>query len=93
MSFSINPFTMKIRQNIAVSENGFVFDPSSGDSYSLNSTGCEIVALIKEGFTFEEIREKMTQKYNVDNDPFERFFNEFVELLKHYQLIEEANND
>ena len=34
---------MRIKKNIAVSETGFVFDPTSGESYSINREGQEII--------------------------------------------------
>jgi hypothetical protein len=40
---------MLIKENIALSENGFVFNPSTGDSFTMNSTGKEVLMLIKEG--------------------------------------------
>jgi len=38
---------MKLKNNIAISETGFVFDPNSGDSYSLNTIGKEILEMVK----------------------------------------------
>jgi len=40
---------MIIKGNIALSENGFVFNPATGDSYTINNTGKEVLMLIKEG--------------------------------------------
>jgi len=34
---------MKISQNIAISENGFLFNPATGDSFSTNACGKEII--------------------------------------------------
>ena len=30
---------MKIRENLAVSDNGFVFDPETGESFTVNEVG------------------------------------------------------
>ena len=38
-----------LKKNIAVSESGFVFNPTSGDSFSLNTVGTEILKLMKDG--------------------------------------------
>ena len=38
---------MKLKKNIAISETGFIFNPSSGDSYSTNPIGLEIINLMK----------------------------------------------
>ena len=44
---------MLIKSNIALSDNGFVFNPSTGDSFTLNNTGKEVLILIKEGKNIE----------------------------------------
>ena len=40
---------MKLKKNIAISESGFVFDPTSGESFSLNPIAIEILNMLKEG--------------------------------------------
>ena len=39
---------MKMRKNIAVSDSGFIFNPGTGDSFSTNPIGMEIISMIKE---------------------------------------------
>jgi len=80
---------MQIKKNIAVSETGFVFDPTSGESYSINREGQEIMALLKDGKTAKEISEKMCAEYEIDPAGFEKYFYDFTGMLKQYQLIEE----
>ena len=36
---------MNIRKDIAISDTGFVFDPVTGESFSLNPIGVEILSL------------------------------------------------
>ena len=79
---------MKIKSNIAISDSGFVFDPSTGESFTFNATGLEIFRYLKEGKEIEEITEIITSKYDIDNHIFERFFYDFVSMLKQYQLID-----
>jgi hypothetical protein len=38
---------MRIRKNIAISENGFIFNPLTGDSFSVNETGIFIIQKTK----------------------------------------------
>ena len=80
---------MKIKKNIAVSETGFVFDPTSGESYSLNETGQEIIALLREDKSPEEIATIMTGEYEIDAAGFEKYFYDFLGMLRQFQLIEE----
>ncbi len=84
---------MEINKNIAISETGFVFDPSTGDSFMLNPIGLEIIRLIREGKTQEEIAALITEKYDVEESAFERYFYDFVSMLKHHQIIQEHEKD
>jgi hypothetical protein len=79
---------LKIKKNIAISDSGFVFDPGTGDSYSLNPTGLEIVQLIKSGKSYEEILQEMLAKYEMDGESFERYFYDFTTTLKQMKLTE-----
>lgn len=79
---------MKIKDNIAISETGFLFDPLTGESYSLNQTGKEILELLKEGKNEDEISEKMMTDYDVDKLTFERYLVDFIGMLKHFKIIE-----
>jgi hypothetical protein len=84
---------VKIKKNIAISDSGFVFDPGSGDSYSLNPSGLEIVQLIKSGKDFKEILETITEKYEVDRDSFERYYFDFIATLGQLHLTEPDGKD
>ncbi len=82
---------MIIRKNIAISESGFLFDPMSGESYSLNEQGSLIINLIREGRSEKEIIEHMTDIYEVDREDLERYFIDFIGMLKQFSLIEPEN--
>lgn len=80
---------MIIKGNIALSENGFVFNPSTGDSFTMNNTGKEVLLLIKEGKTLDEITKLMIEKYDVDSSTLERYLTDFVSDLTANNLTEE----
>lgn len=79
---------MRIKKNIAISEEGFLFNPSTGDSFSTNKIGCEIINLLKEGLTSREIVDIVYAKYDVDKKIFERDLDEFSTVLKEYNIID-----
>lgn len=79
---------MKVRKNIATSEEGFLFNPTTGDSFSSNPIGTEIILLMKEGKSSSEIIEVMCEKYDVDQVLFERDLEEFTTVLKEYNILE-----
>lgn len=80
---------MKIKSNIAISENGFLFDPATGESFSTNETGREILELMKQGKTEKEIRTIMTEWFEVEEQAFERYYLDFIGMLKQYQIVTE----
>ncbi|TFV94524.1 PqqD family protein [Algoriphagus kandeliae] len=78
---------LKLKSNVAISESGFVFDAGTGDSFSLNATGLEIVQLIQAGKDFPEILKILSEKYEVDPESFERYYYDFVATLKQMNLF------
>ncbi len=80
---------MKIKSNIAVSETGFVFDPTSGESYSINTVGQEILEQLKDGKKAEEISKAITSEYEIDEASFEKYYYDFIGMLRQFQLIDE----
>lgn len=79
---------MKLRKNIALSDSGFLFDPETGDSYSLNEIGMEIMDLLKQGKGLEEITSRITAEYDIDDTSFEKYYYDFIHSLEHFQLLE-----
>jgi len=79
---------MKIRKNIAVSENGFIFNPLTGDSFSVNQSGAFILHKLKEGESDENILKVLQEEYDLDAYTAEKDLNDFLSLLKSYQLTE-----
>ncbi len=75
--------------NLALSENGFIFDPTSGYSYNTNQTGYYILSLLKQGLKKEEIVEKIANEYEVSVDNFYRDFDFFILQLKSLGLVGE----
>lgn len=79
---------MKIRKNIAVSDSGFLFNPSSGDSFSVNEVGKTIIKLFQDGKSDEEIITLITQEYMIDKNAFEKDFYDFKNMLKTHKLTD-----
>jgi hypothetical protein len=80
---------MPIKENIALSENGFVFNPSTGDSYTLNNSGKEVMIMIKEGKNINQIEDLLFEKYDIDRISLERYLADFINDLSVYNLMEE----
>lgn len=79
---------MKIKRNIAISDSGFVFNPLTGDSYSANPIGCDIIKMMKENKSDLEIKNHIFEKYQTDYSTIEKDYYDFVNLLINYKLTD-----
>ncbi len=79
---------MKLKANVAVSETGFLFDPNTGESFSLNKTGQFILKLLKDNKDEAEVLEAVMEKYEVDPAVFQRYMDDFVRMLEQFNLLE-----
>ena len=84
---------MNIKKNIALSDSGFVFDPSSGDSFSTNPIGLEIIQQLKEGKSVESIKKEMLGKYMTDETTLEKDIYDFMKMLVKLNVAEEDKAD
>ena len=80
---------MRLRKNIAVSDTGFVFNPTTGDSYSINQVGQEILKLLKEEKSVEEVKSIFTSTYEIDGPSFEKYYFDFLSMLRQFELLDE----
>lgn len=80
---------MRFKKNIATSEAGFIFNPGSGDSFSSNPTGSEVLTYFKEDKSRQEIIEAICSRYDVEKNQFEKDFDDFLSQLRDFNLLEE----
>jgi len=79
---------MNIRKDIAISDNGFIFDPVTGESFSLNPIGVEILSLYKDGNEKNIITEVLLNKYDVPEIELEKSISDFEKMITDYNLTE-----
>ena len=82
---------MKITAEVKISDNGFVFNSRTGDSFNLNPFGLELMKYIEAENDFDQIKTQILEKYDIDDLSFEKDFYEFCALLKHHQIISQNN--
>lgn len=78
---------MKIHSNLAISDSGFIFNPSNGDSFSTNQVGSDIIRLMKDGKKPSEISKIMCDKYDVEARIFEKDYEDFMSHLRDHFLL------
>lgn len=79
---------MKIKKSIAVSKSGFIFNPSTGDSYTVNQVAAEILELLKESNSLEEVKQEILKKYDVNEKSLNEDLNDFSAHLQQLGLTE-----
>lgn len=79
---------MKLKRNIATSDNGFIFNPATGDSFTSNPIAAEILLLMKGGITFADIKQQVLHKYDVEPLQLDRDWEDWILQLKDANLLE-----
>ena len=78
---------MNINKNIAISETGFVFNPLTGDSFSTNPVGQEILRKLQNGSNREKLANHIVDLFSVDKGVIEKDISDFLMMLKSYQIL------
>jgi hypothetical protein len=79
---------MRIKKNIAVSASGLIFNPDTGESFTVNPMGALIINELKNGKSQDEIIKETTERYFVEKNTFEKDFEDFLGLLRNYSLVD-----
>jgi len=74
-------------KDLAISESGFLFDPYSGATFTLNHTGRFILQLLQEGKEIEDIESALRERFAVMDEDLRSDIYEFVNLLKENHLL------
>jgi len=82
---------VKLKKNIALSESGFVFDPSTGDSFSVNGTGIKILEYLKSGIAEADIVEYLCEHFDADKKLIREDLDDFINHLKQLKMIVHEN--
>jgi len=74
---------------LAISDSGFIFDPSTGQTYTTNETGLDIFRMLKEEKSLQDILQFIGTEYDIEDDTALRDVTQFLSQLKTYRLIDE----
>lgn len=79
---------ISIPTNLAVSDSGFLFLTSTGETFTLNEIGQFIFKQFQQNDSLEEVKKRVVQEYDVDLSSLEKDLNDFIAQLKAYNLVE-----
>jgi hypothetical protein len=80
--------TTRLKKGLRISDQGVVFDPSTGESFTLNPTGLAIIGMMADGTDEDGIFQKMSSDYQLTRSEFDRYYQDFLSVLKSSQLLE-----
>ncbi len=72
---------------LAINDEGFVFDPSTGESFTVTQTGLVILKGLKEERDNQELSKLLTEEYEVSTQEAERDVIDFIQRLRTYNLM------
>jgi hypothetical protein len=73
-----------VLRRLAISESGFVFDPASGDSFTVNDTGLAILRALQQDSDPRHVAERLLNEHAVSPRELERDLLEFFGSLREY---------
>jgi len=73
-------------KEIAFSDTGFLFNPVTGESFTVNSVGVGILNSLREGKSIQQIIDQLGADFQIEKETAERDLLDFMNLLKLYQL-------
>ena len=74
--------------SLAISDNGFIFKPSTGESLTTNEIGLMIINLLKEGKSADDIISAITEEFDVDAISAGRDLYEYLDFLKREKMLD-----
>ena len=75
------PSASSIRR-LAISESGFVFDPYSGRSFTVNETGIAVLKALQQEQSLDGLRAQLATDFEVAPQTLERDLSEFLGSLR-----------
>jgi hypothetical protein len=76
----------RLRQ-LMMNDEGFIFDPSTGESFTVNGTGLFILKALKEGKPLDTLVADLRENFEIDADEIERDVNDFINHLRIHNLL------
>lgn len=72
---------------LSITDDGFIFDPSSGTSFKVNGTGLSIIHALIDNKSTAVIAEELYDGLNLTSNEVEKDIIDFVTALRAYGLV------
>jgi len=74
-------------ENLAVSDTGFVFDPTSGATFTLNASGLVILNALRKGLSFDETLVRLRDRFHDVGGDAKDDLTDFVSCLRQHGIV------
>jgi hypothetical protein len=71
-------------RRLAISESGFVFDPVSGNNFTVNNTGLVVLRYLQQTQNFTSLIEELQKRFDAGANDIERDVIEFIGMLREF---------
>jgi PqqD family protein of HPr-rel-A system len=77
--------------DLALSDTGFAFDPRTGATYTINTTGLLVLQAMKEGLSRDAIGERLKERFDARGADVVRDIEDFIALLEQHGIVGESH--
>lgn len=68
--------------DLMLNDRGFVFDPASGETFQLSTTGLRIVRLLQQGLDSDAVLARVMEEFDADENTIRRDLEDFLQSLE-----------
>jgi hypothetical protein len=77
-------------KDLAISENGFVFDPYSGGTFTLNATGQVVIKGLRDGLSKAEIVARLKNEFDGVTNRLQEDVQDFMRTLDEFGMLSDV---
>ncbi len=81
------PATKNHLERLAINDEGFIFDPVTGQSYTTNKIGIAVLQHLKENASAADITANLNAQYDIPLQQAERDIADFISQLHTLRII------
>lgn len=81
---------MKLKSAVVVNDSGFVFNPETGDSFSVNAIGLEVIRCVQGGCDKKSLCTLLSKQFNIKLGLLSKDIDDFFWMLRNYKLLSDG---
>ncbi len=78
--------------NLAISDTGFVFDPHTGATFTLNASGLTVLLALREGLVLDAIVARLRERFESTSPEARDDVLDFVQMLRLHGIVQSGFN-